>query len=331
VTRILTPRFPDKRAPEKAAEFVRTGRAAKRRKQLERQRERETRTRVFLERSSRAFIAFDESGRVLDWNVRAAALFGWQTGARARPALTAALTRKSWRALEEALAAWPVATESRRVELEARAPGGVVPVEFGISRLFAGASAEFAALVEDLSARRRAELAAELVCAAAAALASTPDPFEAAGRLLDAVLAGLGADFAAVWILDPAARRIRYFAGRVAADGGAAAFDRLSRRTAFPPGVGLPGRVVATGEAAAIPDILDEDNFPRIGSALRAGLRSGLAVPIRRGGRVIGALEVLRRTVEAGDPAFLKRISAVGDQLGLVVDALPARVRCDES
>ena len=335
MTKILTPRFPDKRitkAPPEAVEFVRTGRAAKRRKQLQRQRDRESRTSFFLERIPRAYLAFDAAGKVVDWNTRAAAQFGWLGANRRRLGLNQLLERESANELRELLEAWSPETEGQRKELLAHHRSGhSFPIELVIARMQDGPEALYGALVEDISGRRRTEEIADLLSETSAALGSVDDVQEAAGRFLLTIMLRLSADFAAVWVLDPVSRRLRYAAGRAADEAGMVAFDRLSRRTVFAPGVGLPGRVIGTGSAVSVPDILNEDNFPRIGGALRAGLRSGFAVPVRRGGRVIGAVEVLSRSLLSCDEVQLRRFTALGDQVGLVIEGLTSRVRHNDA
>lgn len=334
MSKILTPRFPDKRAPkaEPAIDFVRTGRAAKRRKQLQRQRERESRTSLFLEKVPRAYLAFDPQGKVVDWNTRAAAQFGWLGQTRRRVTIFQLLERESADEMKSWLASWVPETDGQRKELLAHhREGHSFPIEMVISRMQETPVPLFGALVEDISARRRTEEIADLLSECSAALGAVDDPHEATGRFLLSAMLRLGADFAAVWALDPLTRRLRYAAGRAADETGVMAFDRLSRRTVFAQGVGLPGRVLATGAAVTVPDILNEDDFPRIGGALRAGLRSGFAVPVRRGGRVIGALEVLSRQLMGHDATQMRRLSALGDQVGLVIEGLTSRIRSNDA
>lgn len=334
MSKILTPRFPDKRAVKPAApvEFVRTGRAAKRRKQLQRQRDRESRTSLFLEKVPRAYLAFDPQGKVVDWNTRAAAQFGWLGETRRRVTIFQLLERQSANEMKALLAGWVPEIDGQRKELQAHhRTGHSFPVEMVISRMQEEPTPLFGALVEDISARRRTEQIADLLCECSAALGSVDDPHEATGRFMLSAMMRLEADFAAVWAVDPLSHRLRYAAGRAADEVGMVAFDRLSRRTVFKHDVGLPGRVLGTGAGVVVPDILNEDNFPRIGGALRAGLRSGFGVPVRRGGRVIGVLEVLSRKLMDIDATQLRRLTALGDQVGLVIEGLTTRLRSNDA
>lgn len=61
------------------------------------------------------------------------------------------------------------------------------------------------------------------------------------------------------------------------------------------PGEGMVGRVAVTGACLRSDDLVGDMVLPRSIHATRAGLRSGMWVPIRRDGRVVAVLEYLRR------------------------------------
>jgi sigma-B regulation protein RsbU (phosphoserine phosphatase) len=93
------------------------------------------------------------------------------------------------------------------------------------------------------------------------------------------------------------------------------------RRLTFGPGVGLPGRVFATGApawiedlVAATPDVLED--FPRAEAVLAAGLRSVLAVPILTADGPLGALEMLADAARRPSAEELDAATMVGQQLG---------------
>jgi GAF domain-containing protein len=106
----------------------------------------------------------------------------------------------------------------------------------------------------DRPAHAAQRLTAEYV--SARALAESATLAEAAVRVLQALCEALGWDHGALWNVD--------------ADGGVlncvetwhlptvtvTQFEAASRRTAFTRGVGLPGRVWASGEPAWVPDVV---------------------------------------------------------------------------
>jgi GAF domain len=57
----------------------------------------------------------------------------------------------------------------------------------------------------------------------------------------------------------------------------------------FKPGVGLPGRVWESKQAAWVEDVTDDPNFPRSTAARTTGLKTGVGIPILSEDRVIAA------------------------------------------
>jgi signal transduction histidine kinase/integral membrane sensor domain MASE1 len=97
------------------------------------------------------------------------------------------------------------------------------------------------------------------------------------------------------------------------------AFEDISRRLAFAPGAGLPGRVLATGHAAWIEDVTRDPNFPRADAARAAGVHGGFAFPVSLGDQVLGVIECFNRAVVAPDDDLLRTMSMVGHQVGQFV------------
>ena len=93
-------------------------------------------------------------------------------------------------------------------------------------------------------------------------------------------------------------------------------FVALSRRTTFAPGVGLPGRVWASGHPAWIPDVVTDSNFPRAPVATRAGLHGAFAFPIVVGNDILGVMEVFSGEIQQPDTDLLEMLTAIGSQLG---------------
>lgn len=178
------------------------------------------------------------------------------------------------------------------------------------------------------AAKRRAQLArkceraeglADVLADAGRILTASSSVRDAVGEVMRATIAGLHVDFAAMWCEDPRTRVLRCAVGAVARPD-FEEFCVASRARDFDPGIGLPGRVWTSGAAAWIPDLERDDNFPRAPVALGTGLRSGIAVPVRRMGRVIGAVELFTAQAAAPDFEFLRRLGALGDLIGLFLD-----------
>ncbi len=104
-------------------------------------------------------------------------------------------------------------------------------------------------------------------------------------------------------------------------------FTAATADAEFPPEIGLPGRVWASGRAHWVPDVTADDNFKRGAAALACGLRAGVAFPILVAGEVVAVVEFFAREVLASDAAFLAVLSEVGTQLGRVVERARAARR----
>jgi signal transduction histidine kinase len=97
-------------------------------------------------------------------------------------------------------------------------------------------------------------------------------------------------------------------------------FRRVTEATRFASGVGLPGRVLASGEPAWIFDVTKDPNFPRAKLATEIGVRAGAAFPVLVGPRVAAVLEFFSaEAVEAYQP-MLEVMAQIGTQLGRVIE-----------
>ena len=99
-----------------------------------------------------------------------------------------------------------------------------------------------------------------------------------------------------------------------------ARFERASRRTALSPGLGLAGRVFASGAAQWISDVAAEVNFPRASPAAAAGLRGAIAFPVRGREGVLGSVELLTEHVARADRVLLESLTTVGSQIGQYIE-----------
>ncbi|MEX0912763.1 MAG: ATP-binding protein, partial [Gemmatimonadota bacterium] len=97
-------------------------------------------------------------------------------------------------------------------------------------------------------------------------------------------------------------------------------FRTLTESERFSAGVGLPGRVLATGAPAWIPDVSRDSRSPRAEAAREVGLRSAIAFPVRVGAEVVAVIEFFSRTLIEPDRELIETLETVGVQLGRVVE-----------
>jgi PAS domain S-box-containing protein len=96
----------------------------------------------------------------------------------------------------------------------------------------------------------------------------------------------------------------------------AAGFAEQTRSIELAPGVGVPGRIYASGKPLWIPDVTREPNFPRAHEATKAGLHAAFAFPISGANEILGVIELFAREAREPDPALFEMVAVVGSQVG---------------
>ena len=150
-------------------------------------------------------------------------------------------------------------------------------------------------------------------------LADSPTLVDAAPRMLKAVCEGLGWQYGALWEVDRARNVLRCAGMWQPPSLSFDEFAAISRELTFTPGVGLPGRVWASRQAAWIPDVTRDANFPRAPIARKVGLHAAFGVPVVQGATVIGVMEFFNRNILEPTPELLAMMSTVGTQVALYV------------
>ena len=85
-------------------------------------------------------------------------------------------------------------------------------------------------------------------------------------------------------------------------------------------GVGLPGRVFASGRPAWIEDVTQDDNFPRAKPAMEVGVKGAFAFPVLVGSSVNAVLEFFSDDIEEPNKRLLDVLNIIGTQLGRVIE-----------
>ncbi|VTR94811.1 multi-sensor hybrid histidine kinase : Multi-sensor hybrid histidine kinase OS=Chthoniobacter flavus Ellin428 GN=CfE428DRAFT_6228 PE=4 SV=1: Response_reg: GAF_3: PAS_4: PAS_4: GAF_2: PAS_9: PAS_3: HisKA: HATPase_c: Response_reg [Gemmata massiliana] len=172
----------------------------------------------------------------------------------------------------------------------------------------------------DITDRKRAEQRVTAQHAVVSALAQAADLREAAPKLLEAVCETTGWDVGGLWIVDHQSRVLSCVDLWPAEEPDLAEFRGVSRGTTFAPGVGLPGRVWASGEPLWVVDVTRDPNFPRSDAAARADLHGGFGFPIRLGNEVLGVAEFFSRTSRRPDAELLRTFETLGSQIGQFIE-----------
>jgi anti-anti-sigma regulatory factor len=158
-------------------------------------------------------------------------------------------------------------------------------------------------------------------------LASSPGVADGAPRLLEAIGRGLEASIGELWLVDRAEKAIlceHLWSTPELADSD---FVSGSRGRSFPSGVGLPGRVWATGQPIWIADVAEDATFKRHGKATRLGLRGSVAFPVHFAGRLTGALVFFQQARSERTDESVEIFADVGAQVGFFLE----RVRMSDA
>jgi signal transduction histidine kinase len=102
-------------------------------------------------------------------------------------------------------------------------------------------------------------------------------------------------------------------------------FRKITEATPFDPGVGLPGRVLKSGNPAWIIDVTEDGNFPRTQLAENIGVKAGFAFPILIRKDVVGVMEFFSTDTLEPDPEMLETMAQVGTLLGRIIERARAR------
>jgi PAS domain S-box-containing protein len=191
-----------------------------------------------------------------------------------------------------------------------------------------------AARVKKLNAELyRANRTLALESAITSILGEAPTLGEAAAQILREIGESTEWEVGAIWEVDDQAARLHCLTTWHLPQKDAPHFETRTKEFLFASGEGLPGRVWATGEPLWIPNLADDNNFPRAAFALREGLQSACGLPILAGSEVCGVLEFFSRAIRQPDPDTLAIMSAVGSRLGqlLVRKRAEAALRESES
>ena len=170
--------------------------------------------------------------------------------------------------------------------------------------------------------------------AVARILAQSDQPVEVYEAALEAIGRPLGWEFGAVWEVDRGSGALHCIRTWNIAEGAVLReFVALTERLTFGPGVGLPGRVLETGEAAWIFDAPEDGNFPRAEAAQRAGLHAAFCFPLRSAGGCMGMIEFFSHERREPDPEVLATMDLLGSLIGQFVARRQAEddVRANES
>ncbi len=139
---------------------------------------------------------------------------------------------------------------------------------------------------------------------------------EASRKMLQVVCEALGWDFGVIWLVDQQKDILCcievWYVPLLEIEG----FKAITMQTTFRIGIGLPGRVWASGKSAWIADIAHDTNFPRAPAAVREGLHAAFASPVTVGDEIRGVLEFFCHEMKEPDDDLYHMMGSIGSQVG---------------
>jgi PAS domain S-box-containing protein len=159
-----------------------------------------------------------------------------------------------------------------------------------------------------------------LLYSVAGILAAADSVADAMPRVLEAVCGRLDWDAGAYWAVDAAGGILRCGAFRQRPGRDLERFRSISREITFAPGVGLPGRVWASGSPALIRDMTQDADFPRAAPAAADGLRGAVCFPVMSGAGFLGAIECFSHAPGELDKDLVRALTALGALIGQFVE-----------
>ncbi len=284
--------------------------------------ESEERVRAVLNSALSAVLVIDANGKILDWNARAEAMFGWSRGEALGQDLTGTIIPPQYReahrhGIERFLGTGEGAVVSRLVEMSAlRRDGSEFPVELSVSPLKTGNVVTFCGFITDITERKQAEarLQAQLsrlellsrITRAISERQDLPSIFQVIIRSLED---NLPIDFGCVCLYDPAAKVLTVTS--VGVRSGVLAMElALTEQARVPIDQNGLSHCVR-GQLVYEPDIIQVP-FPFPQRLASGGLRSLVAAPLLVDGKVFGVLLAARRlahSFNSADCEFLRQLS----------------------
>jgi signal transduction histidine kinase len=205
-----------------------------------------------------------------------------------------------------------------------RKEGNEFPVEISLSYTRSGDGLVAMAFITDITQRKQAERRRQAQSAVTEALAGSATLADAIPSILRVLCDCLGSELGEMWSLDPASGVLRWNGSWHTPGLEASEFESLSRDMTFAPAVGLPGRVLATGQPVWIADVAStlpaEVCFLRMVDAAKIGLRAAVGFPILNEHRVTGVMVFFDRKIRRPDDDLLKMMADIGSRIGLYIE-----------
>jgi diguanylate cyclase (GGDEF)-like protein len=265
----------------------------------------------------------DREGAILDADVHAHALLGSPSDLLSQSRMSLlAMTREPDRPrLRELLGRLTDAEEAWRIELDLEGDDGrIFTAELVLTRTSAGS---IAVSLHDVTAHRLAEQVAAATQAVTSAMARAESPEKAIESLLGSLGSSMSWSIGAYWTVahDGALERVAAWRD----PDGQVSEDEVTGEVRLPREQTIAGQALDTGETQWIADLRPYTELAGADAVLRTGMRSIVAVPLKRHGRPAGVIEFFSDEVRAPDEVARGALTAAADQVAELLGILEER------
>ena len=194
------------------------------------------------------------------------------------------------------------------------------PIKSRIQYLFKKLNCYGKRCIIDITERKRKEMRQAAQFALTCIFSESVALRVAFPEILKVICEGFGWELGELWTVDHEAKQLHLECLWHVPSLDASEFEEVSRTITFSPGIGLPGRVWASGEPAVwISDVVTDSNFPRAAVAQKTGLHGAVAFPLMKGGWVIGVMLFFSKRIRPPDKELFDIMADTGRRIGFFI------------
>jgi len=173
---------------------------------------------------------------------------------------------------------------------------------------------------DELRLRKRAEQHLKAQYSTTRVLAESTTINQAMPQILQGICESLGWDLSEIWMVDQQANLLRLLNSWYKISSKMQEFEIFSQQITFAPGIGLPGRVWASGEPVWMTDVVKDNDFVRSQIAGQVELHGAFGFPIRSGKNILGVITCFSHEIQQPDPDLAKVMNSIGEQVGQFIE-----------
>jgi PAS domain S-box-containing protein len=278
---------------------------------------------AIVDSSEDAIISKDLNGIITSWNQSAERLFGYTAGETIGRSITLLIPPER---LDEEPRILERLRRGERMDhfetVRVRKDGTRLDISLTISpvRDAHGRIVGASKIARDITDRKRAEQRLATQNSVTHSLAESASLHEVAPKILRAICEHLHWQVGALWYVDEQEKVLRCAEMYHPPGVQVPRFEAISRARTFERGVGLPGRVWASGTAVCVPDVRKDSSFTRAAVADAEKLHGALGFPIMLSGAIVGVMEFFSHDIRQPSAELLQMMTAIGSQIGQFIE-----------